>query len=164
MKKLLLVMLVPVMVLGMMGCGSSLETGNEIPFGMHGTWIPLFNVGGTPSYVLEAPYFIITANEMTVIIPNLVIGSTQLAFRAEWSGPNEVPEDGDEFTLAITRILDGVEWGTFKFNVLDANSLGEVFALYLEETIDIDGSVVPYYEFNDLLRETTYIKQILEEE
>jgi hypothetical protein len=166
MKKLLLVMLVPVMVLGIMGCGKSLETGDEVPYILHGTWVD----DGTGDNSANAglfnnnPAFVLTANEMTVYLPQAGAlttpagftggGYLQLAFAAEFIGPkdnflDDADDDGNvEFSVKITRILDGVEWGTFKFQYNVTRD-----QITCIETIKIETSVVPYYEFNNLLPE-----------
>jgi hypothetical protein len=174
MKRFLLVLLIPVMVLGIMGCGKSLETGDEVPYILQGTWVdngngPNSNAGAT---IWNNPSFVFGANEMTIFLPKA--GATgplfisgdfiQLAFAAVYTGAKGTVENFEkvvaeailadgvyEFTIKITRILDGVEWGTFKFG-LSLNAFDEP-VLTVIDTIKIDQSVVPYYEFNELLAE-----------
>jgi hypothetical protein len=163
MKKLLLVMLVPVMVLGIMGCGSSLETGGELPYILHGTWI---NTDADDGGIQLAPWFVFSANEMTIYLPTAAAAVAdpadldfsdmfvQLAFRAEFSGATDDFLSGTEankrFSVAITRILDGVEFGEFTF---DYNVPNDTIRVTTDPNgaIRIDTSVVPYYEFQDLL-------------
>jgi hypothetical protein len=150
MKKLLLVMLVPILVLGMIGCGKSKETGDEIPYALHGTWVT-----GTAN----APYFVFSANEMIISVQTVLPAPTnfgwfQLAFNAVYTGPKndfdkKLEEDGKvEFSVKITRILDGVEWGTYKFVYTGAT---DTITLQDEGDIKIADSVLPYYEYNHLL-------------
>jgi hypothetical protein len=171
MKKLLLVMLVPVLVLGIMSCGSTPETGDEVPYALHGTWVNnLDGVTNAPPGALPGvgiftdPSFIFAANEMTIVLPQAGAGVNgyvpgeflQLAFVAVYGGEKDnfmtvattAPNNYVDFTVTITRILDGVEWGVFRFRYSGDSDTIEVL-----ETIRIDTSVVPYYEFNELLQE-----------
>jgi hypothetical protein len=176
MKKLLLVMLVPVLVLGIMGCGSSLETGSELPYILHGTWINNDADLDTDAVAL-APWFVFSANEMTIYLPtaaaalaiadgddiNFADMFLQLAFRAEFGGNTDnflTANDNanvQRFTVGITRILDGVEFGTFTLNYNKSDDTINVNLTDPVGSIRIDTSVVPYYEFQDLLAAgTTY--------
>jgi hypothetical protein len=155
MKKLLLVMLVPVMVLGIMGCGKSLETGGELPYILHGTWV------ADP----DQPYFVFAANQMTIFVPfadgvsqaDLVYtdGFLQLAFQAEFGGLQSADfatgdDDDRTFTVTITRILDGIEWGTFEMYY---DNDDDTIIVVEDGGLVVDTSVLPFYEFSSLLPE-----------
>ena len=153
-------MLVSVLVLGVMGCGKkNLETGNEIPFALHGTWVN----GSTD---LSTPHFIITANEFTVRIPNAAAagGTVQYAFRAEFGGNKNNPA-AQQVTLKLTRIVDGVEWGTYRFTYA-GNEANPNAPLVTADTLVVadpvptwQTSLVPYYEFYQMfIVGTTYTR------
>ena len=154
-------MLVPVMVLGIMGCGGTPETGTESPYNLHGTWLP-----EDFDYATDIrPYFVITANELTVVLPvnSAVSGErfVQLAFVAEYSGPEyfytgnpQVLVADRDFSLFLTRIVDGVEWGTLEATLTDDDTIT------ITADIDFDTSLVPYYEYNGLLALGPYTRAV----
>jgi hypothetical protein len=165
-----------------MGWGSSLETGGELPYILHGTWIN--TATGDDGGIQNAPWFVFSANEMTIYLPTAAAANTttaadldfadmyvQLAFRAEFGGNTDnflTANDGanlQRFTVGITRILDGVEFGTFNFEYnKSADTIRVTGAPGTDEpngSIKIDTSVVPYYEFQELLAaNTTYGRAI----
>ena len=144
-------MLVPVMVLGIMGCGGTPETGTESPYILHGTWVN--------TAITDNPYFVLTANELTVVIPVLDTGAdprfVQYAFKAEYGvGSTELDATSDEeFTLFLTRIVDGIEWGT-----LEMTFNGAADTITVDKDVVFEDTLVPYYEFNGLLLEATYTR------
>ena len=158
-------MLVSVLVLGVMGCGKkNLETGNEIPFALHGTWILTTNPAPTAATVIAAPHFTVTANEVTVRIPNVDVagGTVQYAFRAEYGGDKVNPEaSAGGLSLKLTRIVDGVEWGTYRFTYAQndpsvASSVSPIHngdKLTAGEPPKWQASLVPYYEFYAMFQE-----------
>ena len=162
-------MLVPVLVLGIMGCGSkNLETGNEIPFALHGTWTLTTPAPGTAG-ISNGPHFIVTANEVTVRIPTtdagVVTGTVQYAFRAQFGGNRNNPAQ-QQVTLKLTRIVDGIDWGTYRFAYAgDADNPNA--ALVATDTLTVQGpvprweaSLVPYYEFYLLFQEDNVFTRV----
>jgi hypothetical protein len=145
MKKLLLVMLVPVMVLGMMGCGGNLETGTEIPEWLQGYWVT--------SAAPDASSILFSANEATLFSAVTPGPSTvKMAYRVEYKGPTDylkVSDTGatgsanniaanaegykkdDRFSLTFTRIVDGVTLGTLNAGNLRVDATAGTFDVYL---------------------------------
>ena len=157
-------MLVSVLVLGVMGCGKkNLETGNEIPYALHGTWV----LNGVATDITDAPHFIVTANEVTVRLPTvdsgaLIAGTVQYAFGAEYGGNKNDPE-AQQLTLKLTRIVDGIDWGTYRFAYVAANA-GEIGAdtLTVEAPVPTwESSLVPYYEFYAMFAEGNVFDRVL---
>jgi hypothetical protein len=154
-KKLLLVMLVPVLVLGFLGCSSSLETGNETPFVLHGTWV---NIDDDPETL---PYFIVTSNEITIIVPVAGEGveDIQVAFRSEFSGTqwNFLTEGNQVATFGLTRIVDGVDFGSFSGTV---SVVGEILFMEISDNQLNLGGDGPWYENTDLIIAGEYVKVV----
>jgi hypothetical protein len=115
---------------------------------LHGTW----DSGA------DAPYFILTANEMTLVVPqNDPISSLQFAFRTEFSGnADEINDTGGEFTLSLTRIFDGVDFGSFT-----ATFDGDDDIVISSANLENFGSDVPWYENAELLIPATYVRNTL---
>ena len=91
MKKLLLVMLVPVMVLGLMGCGK-IYNGQENPVCLQGAW--------SDTETLFA--FVVTGNQATVFRPYDAVAETfgNVAFRTNYLGDEKGALDSnEEFTI-----------------------------------------------------------------
>jgi len=86
MKKLLLVMLVPLLVLGVMGCGGDFVAGNETDAYLQGNWAGVENVAGSTGALvffvnsLEDYGLAISAGQLTVIYQDLVF-----PFRTEFT-------------------------------------------------------------------------------
>jgi hypothetical protein len=165
MKKLLLVMLVPVMVLGMMGCGGGLETGTEIPEWLQGRWTN----SGTDSGAI-----VVTANEISVFDSATLANVTAiLAFRVEYKGPTDrakvaaaagTGEDA-KFSLTFTRIYDGVNYGTLNATLTTlVPATGEhTFTVAIDSTTDPGWKAgdMPYYELISALFGTDFSAPIL---
>jgi hypothetical protein len=96
MKKLLLVMLVPLLVLGVMGCGAKVPDGDGNPISLQGYWI----TDGTDDVDL-----VISGNQVT-LLSNSATYLGNIALRTSYSGPHGTNEDGilqtgDEFTITF---------------------------------------------------------------
>jgi hypothetical protein len=83
MKKLLLVMLVPVLVLGVMSCGTKVPDGNPSPIGLQAEW-----EGSGDSVGL-----VIAGNQVTLISPSpTYVGN--IALRTNYDGYKGTNDDG----------------------------------------------------------------------
>jgi hypothetical protein len=95
MKKLLLVMLVPLLVLGVMGCGAKVPDGDGNPISLQGLWT-------TESDGVD---LVISGNQVTLLSKTeTYLGN--IALRTSYSGPHGTNEDGillegDEFTITF---------------------------------------------------------------
>jgi len=86
MRKLLLVMLVPVLVLGVMGCGTKVQDGDASPIALQGFWES--NSSGT-----DAVNLVIAGNQTTIVSKfNANLGN--IALRTNYSGYKGVDENG----------------------------------------------------------------------
>jgi hypothetical protein len=96
MKKLLLVMLVPVLVLGVMGCGK-VPNGDSNPISLQGAW----TTGGSDNVDL-----VISGNQVTLLSKQTAGGLGNIALRTSYAGPHGTNEDGiltsGEFTLTFS--------------------------------------------------------------
>jgi hypothetical protein len=92
MKKLLLVMLVPVLVLGVMGCGAKTPDGSPNPIGLQGLWNP--PAGST------SPSLVIAGNEVT-LLSNSSTYLGNIALRTSYNG-SKGDADSGIFTTGAT--------------------------------------------------------------
>jgi hypothetical protein len=102
MKKLLLVMLVPVLVLGVMGCGAKLPDGGANPIMLQGYW----TTSGTEDVDL-----VISGNQITLINPSASTYLGNIALRTNYDGEKGENESGflavgDEFTITFNWFDD----------------------------------------------------------
>jgi hypothetical protein len=111
MKKLLLVMLVPVLVLGLFSCGKLLDA-EMMPFELHGSWEDTTN-----DLIL-----VLTGNQATIKGSNDQVQPA--AYRVEVT-PTKMPDSAtDEMTMKFVGFKDkkAVEIATAKFTVDDVDN------------------------------------------
>jgi hypothetical protein len=85
MKKLLLVMLVPVLVLGVMSCGAKIPNGDANPLSLQGKW------GPTPNTNVS---LIIAGNQITLVSPSTSSGKGNITLRTNYDGDTGTDDDG----------------------------------------------------------------------
>jgi hypothetical protein len=134
MKKLLLVLLVPFLVLGVMGCGKGFETGSESPIGLQGGW-----KGSDEATVT----FVLTASQATVYDGN---SGRALNFVTEFSGPieNGLAKEGEVCTLTFLDYVTGEEVGSLKFKATNDGIQND--AITLEDLADGGRKVEKEYQ------------------
>jgi len=105
MKKLLLVMLVPVLVLGLFSCGKVLDA-EMMPFELHGSW-----EDSASGLIL-----VLAGNQATIYgDPDEI---QPAAYRVEVT-PTKLPDDGEELTMKFVGFKDkkAAEIATAKFTL-----------------------------------------------
>jgi hypothetical protein len=117
-KKLLMVMLVPMLVLGLMGCGDDYETGMETVAAVQGSW---YDQGSSDVW------FILAAGQATVF--DLDRGN--LAFRTEFNAGNAVAND------AVASV-----WLTTAANNVSAEAVAEIAAAAAPFAQFVDGALI----------------------
>jgi len=107
MKKLLLVMLVPVLVLGVMGCGTKIFNGDASPIDLQGYW-----TAGSP----DAVDLVISGNQIT-LLTSFANNIGNIALRTSYEGY----KGGNNSGLFIEGIPSSVDSDfTLKFYWFDA--------------------------------------------
>jgi len=125
MRKLLLVMLVPFLVLGVMGCGKAVPDGAQNPIGLQGYWQP------TPAE--NAVEVAISGNQAT-LINTFAVGPGNVALRTSYDGYKGA---GDSGLFAGT---DGSQTFKLEFFWFDTpyDKIGEITAkINDEETFEV---------------------------
>jgi hypothetical protein len=150
MKKLLLVMLVPVLVLGVMGCGAKVPDGGANPIMLQGYWATAAS---------QDVDLVISGNQITLINPTTSTYLGNIALRTSYDGEKGDDESGflksgDEFTITfnwfddpykevgkVTARMTGVTLGAEQFTVSEVKyaayyqnvMLPQVGAIYIKQ-------------------------------
>jgi hypothetical protein len=106
MKKLLVVLLVPFLVLGVMSCGGGFDAETANLTQLQGSWV------SDASTISEDIAFVLTASEITIFRPDYDKDFGTLAMGTSFELSSDVATDGSfDGLMTITRLDDGAEIG-----------------------------------------------------
>jgi hypothetical protein len=157
MKKLLLVMLVPVLVLGVMSCGTKVPDGSPSPVGLQGKWV-------TPSVV--SPDLIIAGNQVTFLLKASDGSYTgNIALRTHYEGEKGDNDSGIFITGATDSKLT-FNWfdepykqiGSITFDIISNANIAEFIDDY-----DGDVTTISAFMVTGVKYETYYQNVMLPE-